>query len=51
MVRALAASTKFIRDKPAQALEILKKRFAKMDQTVLAEAWKTVSKAHARTSR
>jgi ABC-type nitrate/sulfonate/bicarbonate transport system substrate-binding protein len=45
--RALAASAKFIRDKPDEALEMMKKRFAKMDQTVLAEAWKTVAAAHA----
>jgi ABC-type nitrate/sulfonate/bicarbonate transport system substrate-binding protein len=47
VVRALAASNKFIRDKPAEALDILRKRFGKMDQTVLAAAWKDVSKAHA----
>jgi NitT/TauT family transport system substrate-binding protein len=45
--RALAAATKFIRDKPDEALAILKKRFDKMDQAVLSEAWKTVAKSHA----
>ena len=43
VVRALAAANKFILEKPAEALEILKKRFDKMDQAVLAEAWKTVA--------
>jgi ABC-type nitrate/sulfonate/bicarbonate transport system substrate-binding protein len=47
VVRALAASTKFIHDKPDEALAILKKRFAKMDQAVLTAAWQTVSKSHA----
>jgi NitT/TauT family transport system substrate-binding protein len=51
ITRALAAANKFILEKPAEALEILKKRFDKMDQTVLAEAWKTVSQAHARDLR
>jgi ABC-type nitrate/sulfonate/bicarbonate transport system substrate-binding protein len=46
--RALAAANKFINEKPAEALAILKKRFEKMDQAVLAEAWKTVSAAHAK---
>jgi ABC-type nitrate/sulfonate/bicarbonate transport system substrate-binding protein len=47
VVRALAASVKFIKDKPEEALAILRKRFAKMDADVLAAAWKDVSKAHA----
>ncbi len=51
VVRALAAANKFINEKPAEALEILKKRFDKMDQAVLAEAWKTVAAAHARDLR
>jgi NitT/TauT family transport system substrate-binding protein len=49
--RALAAANKFILEKPAEALEILKKRFDKMDQEVLAAAWKTVSAAHAKDLR
>lgn len=48
VARALAAANKFITEKPGQALEILKKRFDKMDQAVLAEAWKTVAAAHAK---
>jgi sulfonate transport system substrate-binding protein len=48
VVRALAAANKMITDRPAEALDILKKRFAKMDQAVLSEAWKTVSLAHAK---
>jgi ABC-type nitrate/sulfonate/bicarbonate transport system substrate-binding protein len=49
--RALAAANKFIHEKPDEALAILKKRFEKMDQAVLAEAWKTVSSAHANDLR
>jgi ABC-type nitrate/sulfonate/bicarbonate transport system substrate-binding protein len=49
--RALAAANKFILEKPAEALDILKKRFDKMDQEVLAAAWKTVSAAHAKDLR
>jgi NitT/TauT family transport system substrate-binding protein len=49
--RALAAANRFILEKPAEALEILKKRFDKMDQEVLAAAWKTVSAAHAKDLR
>ena len=51
ITRALAAANRFILEKPAEALEILKKRFDKMDQTVLVEAWKTVSQAHAKDLR
>jgi NitT/TauT family transport system substrate-binding protein len=51
IVRALAAANKFIVEKPGEALEILKKRFDKMDQAVLAEAWQTVSQAHAKDIR
>ena len=46
VVRALAAANKFILDKPDEALELLKKRFDKMDQPVLAAAWKTCRQAH-----
>lgn len=48
VVHALAAANRFIRDKPDEALEILKKRFDKMDPQVLAAAWKTVAAAHAK---
>ena len=51
ITNALAAANKFIVEKPAEALELLKKRFDKMDQQVLAEAWKTVSQAHAKDLR
>jgi NitT/TauT family transport system substrate-binding protein len=51
VVRALAAANKFINEKPGEALEILKKRFDKMDQAVLADAWKTVAAAHAKDLR
>jgi ABC-type nitrate/sulfonate/bicarbonate transport system substrate-binding protein len=48
LARALAAANKMITEKPDEALAILKKRFDKMDQKVLAEAWKTVAAAHAK---
>lgn len=51
MVKALAAANKMILEKPDEALAILKKRFDKMDQQVLAEAWKTVAMAHAKDLR
>ena len=51
VVRALAAANKFILERPAEALEILKKRFDKMDQQVLAAAWETVAPAHAKDLR
>ena len=47
VVRALAAASKMIHDEPDKALEILSKRFSKMDQNVLKTAWKTVAAAHA----
>jgi len=47
MVHALAAANKMIHDEPDKALEILSKRFSKMDPAVLKAAWKTVSAAHA----
>ncbi len=48
VVRALAAANRFIVEKPDEALALLKKRFDKMDQQVLAAAWKTVAAAHAK---
>ena len=51
IARALAAANRFILEKPDEALEILKKRFDKMDQQVLAAAWQMVSKAHAKDIR
>jgi NitT/TauT family transport system substrate-binding protein len=49
--RALAAANRLILEKPDEALAILKKRFDKMDQQVLAAAWQTVSKAHVKDLR
>ena len=46
--RALAGANRMILEKPDEALEILKKRYDTMDQQVLAAAWQTVAKAHAR---
>jgi NitT/TauT family transport system substrate-binding protein len=51
MANALAAANKFILEKPDEALELLKKRFDKMDPEVLAAAWKTVSQSHAKDIR
>lgn len=52
VARALAGANQFIRDKPAEALALLKKtRFAKMDQKVLDAAWKDVAAAHAKDLR
>ena len=47
IMRALAAANRFIVEKPGEALAFLRKRFDKMDQTVLATAWEVVAKAHA----
>jgi NitT/TauT family transport system substrate-binding protein len=51
VARALASANKFILEKPGEALELLKKRFEKMDQQVLTAAWQTVSQAHAKDLR
>jgi ABC-type nitrate/sulfonate/bicarbonate transport system substrate-binding protein len=51
VANALAAANKFIVEKPDEALALLKKRFDKMDQEVLAAAWKTVAAAHAKDLR
>jgi ABC-type nitrate/sulfonate/bicarbonate transport system substrate-binding protein len=51
MARALAGAAKFIREKPTDALAILKKRFDKLDPVVLAAAWDVTSKAHALDAR
>jgi NitT/TauT family transport system substrate-binding protein len=47
LTRALVAANRFIHDKPDEALALLKKRFDKMDQAVLAAAWPVVASAHA----
>ena len=51
ITRALAAANKLIVEKPAEALDVLRKRFDKMDQDVLAAAWATVSQSHAKDLR
>src|SRR5262249_37112512 len=48
LVRALAAANKFILEKPDAALELVRKRFGKMDPAVLSAAWPVVAQAHAR---
>jgi len=51
VARALAGANRFILEKPAEALELLKKRFDKMDPALLAAAWQLVSAAHAKDLR
>lgn len=46
MVAAFADAAKFMKEKPAEAFELVKKRFEKMDPKVLEEAWKVASAAH-----
>ena len=48
MAHAMAGAAAYIHEKPAEAFELLKKRFARMSPELLAAAWQTVSKAHAR---
>lgn len=48
MARALAATNAFIIEKPDEALDLVRKRFGKMDPALLKEAWQIVVKAHAR---
>jgi NitT/TauT family transport system substrate-binding protein len=51
IVQALRNANKMITDRPNEALELLKKRFANMDPALLAEAFKVVSAAHAKDVR
>ena len=51
IVRAYAKANQMIIERPAEALEILKKRFSTMDPALLAAAWEVVSKAHAKDIR
>ena len=46
MVQAFADTAKFMKEKPAETFELIKKRFPKMEPDVLAEAWKVASAAH-----
>ena len=50
-MRALAAANKFIREKPAEALEIRQEALRQDGSAVLETAWKTVSEAHAKDIR
>jgi sulfonate transport system substrate-binding protein len=50
--RAFVASARMIQEKPDEVFEtILKKRFAKQDLQLLAEAWKVAQQAHAKDIR
>lgn len=51
LVRAYAAANKMIIERPAEALELLKKRFKTMDQALLKAAFEVVAKAHAKDIR
>jgi ABC-type nitrate/sulfonate/bicarbonate transport system substrate-binding protein len=52
MARAYMGAAKMIQEKPGEVFEtILKKRFAKLDEQLLAEAWKVALKAHAKDIR
>jgi ABC-type nitrate/sulfonate/bicarbonate transport system substrate-binding protein len=51
LARALAGANALINDQPAAALDLLRKRFDKMDPAVLAAAWQVVSAAHAKDVR
>src|SRR5262245_4635761 len=51
MARAMAGAARFIREKPAEALDILRKRFDKLDPAVVNAAWQVVSNAHAADAR
>jgi ABC-type nitrate/sulfonate/bicarbonate transport system substrate-binding protein len=51
MARAMSGAAKFIREKPDEALEILRKRFDKIDPEVLKAAWQVASMAHAQDAR
>jgi ABC-type nitrate/sulfonate/bicarbonate transport system substrate-binding protein len=51
MARAFSASARFINEKPGEALNILRKRFEKMEPQLLEAAWAVVSKAHGKDTR
>src|SRR5712691_7774262 len=51
IARALAGANRFIHEQPAEALELLRKRFDKMDPVLLAAAWQVASQAHAKDIR
>ena len=52
VARAYVGAAKMIQEQPDEVLEtILKKRFPKLDPTLLATAWKVAQKAHAKDVR
>jgi ABC-type nitrate/sulfonate/bicarbonate transport system substrate-binding protein len=51
VARAMAGAARFIQEKPVEALDLLRKRFEKMDPALLAAAWQVVARAHARDIR
>ena len=51
VARAYAGAGRMIQEKPDQVLEILTKRFPRMDAQLLAAAWQVAQKAHAKDIR
>jgi ABC-type nitrate/sulfonate/bicarbonate transport system substrate-binding protein len=51
MGRAFVGAAKMIQEQPDAVLEILKRRFPKLDAQLLAEAWKVAQTAHAKDIR
>jgi len=51
VVRALAAATQLIRDKPPEALDYVRARFNVIDPPLLEAAWRVVSQSHAKDLR
>lgn len=48
VVRALAAANEMIRERPDEALNILRPRFKEIDPALLESAWKVVAPGHAK---
>ncbi|MCC6473017.1 MAG: ABC transporter substrate-binding protein [Burkholderiales bacterium] len=46
MARAFKGAAQFIQERPGDTLEVLKKRFPRLDPKLLAAAWEMVRKAH-----
>jgi NitT/TauT family transport system substrate-binding protein len=51
VARALAGANAMIAERPAEALDLMRKRFDKIDPAVLSAAWKVVAGAHAKDLR
>jgi ABC-type nitrate/sulfonate/bicarbonate transport system substrate-binding protein len=51
VVRALARAAQFVRDKPDEALNILRSRYKELRPASLEKAWPVVAKAHTKDIR